>query len=687
MIISYTDGKYVIIKDMVNYRKIKRFFAKRWQYVVILILGLIVSVGVWGQMDPIMTGDDYAFHMTRLMGASRAWSNGQIVPQVDPDALGGFGYAYNIFYGPLVTYATALLQVIVGSWPVTISLVLVLCVILAGVLMCRTMMKISKNSVLSTIVAAIYLASPYFLNNLYRRMALGEVLAFIAVSILILGLFRLTKHEKWAARDIAVAATLLLLSHSLSALLFALMAGLYILFNLKKLVDWDNLWRMFLGAVVALGLTAFFTLPLVEAKMTGIYGVFDQGYSEVYFGANPKSVNDHRFKPSELIVTNRNSNQELSGESGLALGLIVWIGLLGFWFVRKRIENKDERRLVTSFWVISVLAILAALPLINWYYMPGIMWQIQFPWRFLMITAAAMSLVSGYTIYSLIAGLAEEKQKLVAVMVGLGAIYLVLPVIAVKPGASLEDLAKDPVSVGWEAEYAPMQLLCSPDVKEDVDQGFACSLSRIQERLEERGKDVKVLSGKAKLVDVKRDGLNFELRVENRSENDLTLEFPVIYYPGYQAELNDNALSVRASEEYGLAQVVIAAGESGELKLWYGLSKATRIGLMISGGTAVLSLIWLIISRLKDLHSRKKDAEMETLMDSVREVVEEDIVEEDDGVREVTDDESKKELRAALGEAAKEGVDADGDEAPAAEEKPRITKVKAKSTPKKEKKA
>ena len=63
-------------------------------------------------MTQIMTGDDYAFHVTRMQSASRAWSNGQFLPQVDPDALNGFGYAYNLFYGPLVTYLAAGSQVV-----------------------------------------------------------------------------------------------------------------------------------------------------------------------------------------------------------------------------------------------------------------------------------------------------------------------------------------------------------------------------------------------------------------------------------------------------------------------------------------------------------------------------------------------------------------------------------------------
>ena len=56
--------------------KVKSFFGSKWHYLVGFIFGAVLSVGVWSYVTQIMTGDDYAFHITRLQSASRAWSNG-----------------------------------------------------------------------------------------------------------------------------------------------------------------------------------------------------------------------------------------------------------------------------------------------------------------------------------------------------------------------------------------------------------------------------------------------------------------------------------------------------------------------------------------------------------------------------------------------------------------------------------
>lgn len=627
-----------------------RFFAKNWHYLVVLIFGVILSVGVWARPLQVMTGDDYAFHVTRLQSATKGWANGQIVPQVDPDALDGFGYGYNLFYGPILTYLAAGLQALVNFWPIAINLVLVICLVGAGLMMCYAMSKISKNQVLALTVAVFYMAAPYALNNLYARMALGEVAAAVAAPILLLGLYQLMAGEKHASRSIAISAAMLLLSHSLSAMLFALMATVYVLLNLRKIVNWENIWRMVLGVLVALGLTAFFTLPLLEAKLVDNYGVFDAGYSDIYFGANPQSMNDHRAWPQQLVVmdyTGKVNADGLGGEFGITLGMVALVGLLGFWFVRKRIVDENQRRFATSLYIIAALAIILALPVINWYHMPGILWQMQFPWRTLGVATICLAVVSGYTIYGLLRGLSDEKQRVAAVLVSVLAVYLVMPLILPREDrrVELEMVQNDPVTLGWEAEYAPMQLLCSPEVEEDVAQGYACSLGRIREILAERGNDVRVVSGGVMLRQASRDGLKMNLVMDNSSDENAVIELPMIYYPGFQATMDEMNLQVGASREYGLVTVTIPAGARGEVKVVYGLSLATQLGGVVSATTAGLGVIWVIISGIRDHSRRKKQAEMSSLMDSVREVVEEDVLE-----MEFNREAEKEEILASLGE-------------------------------------
>jgi len=586
----------------------------------VLVFAALLSVGIWSRPDRVMMGDDYAFHVARLQSAARGWDNGQILPQVDPQALGGFGYAYNLFYGPLVTYLAAGLEFVIGSWPIVINLILVLCLMGAGLMMCYVMTRVTKNRMLALLIAVIYMASPYLLNNIYARMALGEVTAAVAVPILLLGLYQLTAQEKHAARSLAVATALLILSHSLSAMLFAVMAAMYVVLNIDKVLNVRCIWRMILAVIVALGLSAFFTLPLIEAKMEGDYGVFDRDYAEAYFGANPQSVNDHRVWPQQLVTLDY-----AGGEYGVALGAMTLVGILGFWFVRRTIEDRNERRFVTSLYIIGLLAIAGTLPILNWQYLPSVAWDIQFPWRLMMMAMTALSVVAGYTVFAFVRQAAPEKQAVwVVMMMGMLAVYVATPVIMPNSERHLEDFSEageDLATVGYQAEYAPVGLLCAVDDEEDVEKGYACSLERIREELEARGTKLKVTSGHVWLGKAVKDGLNVEFSVRNTGGQAAVVELPLIWYPGYQASLDGTELVVSRSDREGLVTVEVPAGANGTVKVEYGLSKMTKLGGVITVATVGLGLIWMMIAGIYDWHKRRKQKEVDSLMNSVREAI------------------------------------------------------------------
>ena len=308
----------------------------------------------------------------------------------------------------------------------------------------------------------------------------------------------------------------------------------------------------------------------------------------------------------------------------MTLGLVSLIGLLGFWFIRRRIEDDAERRFVTSLYVIALIAILVSLPVIDWRYMPGILWQMQFPWRTLMVSTVLLAVVSGYTIYLLLKNASIERQRVAVIAVGLLAIYAVTPLVMPRAERHLDNIdavKQDPVTLGWEAEYAPMQLLCSPDKKEDVAQGYACSLSRVRKRLAERGNGLRVISGSVNIAEATKDGLKMDLKIDNSSDVEAVVELPMIYYPGYKAVMDGNELTVGYSTEYGLVTVTIPARTKGEVKVYYGLSLATELGVTITAATIVLSVGWLAVSGVRNARERRKEAELMQNFAEMREAV------------------------------------------------------------------
>lgn len=624
--------------DTTKVRKTEGFLARKWHFWLVLVFGILLSIGMWGLILWMPTGDDYAFQVTRLQSASRAWANGQLLPQVDPAALGGFGYAYNLFYGPIVTYFVAGVQFLVQNWAVTLNLVLSLLLILSGMTMCWAVTKISRRRTVGALAGIFYMAMPYVLSDYYSRMAVGEITAFAVAPILLWGLYQLTTKQRHATRSIAFAAALLVLTHSLSAAMFALMAAVYVILNIDKLFNIKTIWRMVLAVAVALGLTAFFTLPLVEAKLYGAdYGIFDADYAAGYFGANAGSVNDHRLYPTTMLL------DVDYVKNGAVLGPVAIIGLVGFWLVRKKIEEKPERRFLTSLWVVALGFLLATTALVDWSIFPQAVLQIQFPWRLLEVVVVIAAVLAAYVVGILLQDLAAEKRRVAVLVAGMLAVMPVTQVFLPNMERHLETeeawMEIENGSLGWQAEYAPVEMLCSTENTEERDEPYYCSLPKVAKLIVARGEDAKVLRGKASVTDLQKDGLKIELRVKNEANEAAEIELPLVYYPGYEAWLGEEELELRIARETGLVIVVVPAKTQGEVRVSYKVSRATQIGVMVSLATMGSGLIWIIITGIYDMKRRQKDVEVARLMDSVREVIDDDmeLMEQDEALAEKKD--------------------------------------------------
>ncbi len=542
---------------------------------MVVATGVILGVGLWSFLGEFLPGDDAYFHIERLKTVLLGWAEGQVVAQVNPGTLGGAGYAYNLFYGPLLSYVVGILVGILGIfgglgavlasaqvWAVVINLVLLSCLIGAGVAMYYAVKEISGRVVVGTLAGIFYMSMPYILGNLYRRMAIGEFSAMVGVPLILLGLWRLVKEEKSAIWPLVGGIVWLLLTHNLSVVVFAIVAVAFLALNWRVLKKWRN-WRQMLVAVgVALGLTAWFLLPMLEAKIVGDYAVFDGAYGQAYFGTTASGMNDHRIWPVELLTVNWTTN----GFVGW-LGVTGLVGLVGFWWLRRRMEKGVERKFLSSLYVIAVGSLLLTGFLIDWRWMPGVLSQMQFPMRWLVVFVALMSVILGYLGAEVMKAVRWKREWILVAMVAAGCLVQAVPVVvpAITKHAEMSSekwTAEQWGEIGWGAEYLPLALTCSTEDEEDLAQGFACSLSRVHDLLDERGDGLRVVS-------------------------DTEVEWPLIWYPGYKATLDGEQLEVTASEKYGLVSVKVAAERADEVRVYYGLSTATMMGLIISGVTVV----------------------------------------------------------------------------------------------------
>ena len=68
--------------------------------------------------------------------------------------------------------------------------------------------------------------------------------------------------------------------------------------------------------------------------------------------------------------------------------------------------------------------------------------------------------------------------------------------------------------------------------------------------------------------DLKKQGTTLSFTCGNSSGEDVALELPLYYYPGYRAWNNGKGIEIKAGNN-GMAEIVAAAGQSGEFLVCY----------------------------------------------------------------------------------------------------------------------
>ena len=93
-------------------------------YIIFFLISLIVCQSTF--KDSVSYRSDNKFHMTRFYGFVEGLKDGQVVPQYIPSFNDNFGYAPNLFYGPLPSFVSSIFYAITNNWVITESILLIM---------------------------------------------------------------------------------------------------------------------------------------------------------------------------------------------------------------------------------------------------------------------------------------------------------------------------------------------------------------------------------------------------------------------------------------------------------------------------------------------------------------------------------------------------------------------------------
>lgn len=381
-----------------------RYYRKEHNAALCLIgLGLLSSFPLFG--DYLVRGCDLDFHLARINGIYEGLRTGQFPVRINPVQLEGYGYITGSMYPQLFLYFPALLKFLNISATLGLKLLILGANLSTPFFTYFAVRRLSDNHRIALIAAAMYTLNPYRLTDFYSRGALGEGLALVFLPLVLWGTYEIlwSRRQKWWI--LALGMTGVLGSHVLSlefdSLLIFLEIVLWLFSNMKTQI-WKRMLAMGKAGLSTIALNLYFLAPFLRYAQEGpacfnIKGRPDLCAVDLIRVFEPLSHWSDGYRswgtPGSMPVT---------------LGSVILVGIILFVVLILRNREKEQQaelmELGKRYLILGSLFLVATLWVTPWERMMQIEWlqgivqAIQFPWRFLGVSALLFSIITAIAV-------------------------------------------------------------------------------------------------------------------------------------------------------------------------------------------------------------------------------------------------------------------------------------------------
>ena len=560
-------------------------------YILMILLTAVICIPIFTMN--LFLRNEATLHMARIISIDEVLKDGVFPPIIDYKFMNGFGYALNLFYGPLTTYIPIVIYNIFGTAGLSFKVFSILTVIVSFIAMYKCTYSITKRRSISTISALLYISMPYKLSNIYSRNAIGEFTALIFVPIVFEGLYNILNGDKKKSYLLSIGIIGLVLSHTISTIYMALFCLIYLLLNIDKLKN-IKVWKIFgINIVISFLVCAFYAIPLLEHMLSADYTIF----SPQKMGSTPEAVQNTGLSLGDLFA-NEAGDQEIR----FSLGFVTIILSILTFFCYKKIK-KDYKDTYISFIILSIITLVMSTKLFPWLLMPNFLTVIQFAWRNLGFFAFFASFVLGVNAIVFAEDILKKEvfkdTFIFAVIISI----FVFSFLGVLRDWKFDDLSgeslldkrikeneKVPV-FQVNREYMPLK------ANNDLDY------------VQNRENKTYVISGKAEIIEENKEKLSDDIFIEN-VESKAVLELPYLYYLGYDAEIkyddsNFEKLELTESDK-GFIEVEIKQCPKAQIKVRYNGTILEKISYIISAFGLIILIIYIIKERRNNGQNKKE---------------------------------------------------------------------------------
>lgn len=547
-------------------------------YFFLFIIVLIISAPLISKN--YLLGHDTLYHISNIDAITEMLREFNFT-KITPVIADGFGYGGSIFYPKLPHYFTAVINLFVGHFNVSVIYSLkishIIASFLSAIFMYKLLNLLFKNKQISLLGSVFYITMPYFLNDIYVRGAYNESFIFIFMPIILIGLLNLLNGDiKKFYLNFIIGYIGMINSHLVLSVYFTIPILVYLLVNIKKILIKGRIKHLIMASLVILIFSAPFMILMVQHKNLGIYGVFNSDLVH----ANSDAVKRFSLSLSDYIIPRVKAYDNTYYFVNIVVLVFFLFGIIN---LIKNEKNKSIKYNIYGIIMFLLFSVLLSLKYFPYQYLPKLLLSIQFGFRCMSFSIFAISIIAGYGL----SFICNNYKKFVLSMAVLFSCIVALFFINKTNFIGISNISWDKYAgMGAQKEYLTKN-----------------SLDNIN-YFDKRDNNIVLLSGpdNVKLDKLKDDAPYLEFNVNNLKKKDsITLELPRLYYLGYKVEIiKEN--NIKKSIDYKL-------GKNGFMEIVVkdnGLVKVSYVGTNLYNAFRMIRLLFIISGLIVFISFKRK---------------------------------------------------------------------------------
>ena len=354
----------------------------------------------------------------------------------------------------------------------------------------------------------------------------------------------------------------LIITHNLMTFVTTIIAVIYLCVNITKLKDKEILKKLALNIVLILCISAFFWMPMLETYNYAEYEVYQKDLM-----ATKESFESSGLTIWELLFTKRDSIYVF--EIGLPILIMLCLSIIAI----KKVKNGYKKEYILFLILGIITTLMSVIPLGPF----NSIFQItQFKWRMLLFSNFFFAIICGINMNIIIKNFDIKDVIILSII---GTLYTITLVSFVPINAEIAEI--DNYSIGKIT-----------DDKRDVIVGMGrgeyltTKSNNNREYLNTRGDNVEVIKGSGNIENYNKKGQDITCTVQV-FEDETILEFPYIYYPGYEIMVNVEKVSSFESEN-GFLAISVEPNRKVDITVKY-------VGTTIMLVSKIISIIGIVI--------------------------------------------------------------------------------------------